>query len=83
MTIESNEAIKHMVMSGMGVSILSEHTLTFGGHAGLSIVNVDKLPIKTNWYLVRLKSKPISPVAEALLEFALVKNRLKVLAGLN
>jgi len=31
MTIESNEAIKHAVMSGLGISILSEHTLTFGG----------------------------------------------------
>ena len=31
MTIESNEAIKHAVMSGLGISILSAHTLTFGG----------------------------------------------------
>ncbi|UTW45656.1 LysR family transcriptional regulator [bacterium SCSIO 12696] len=82
MTIESNEAIKHMVMSGMGVSILSEHTLTFGGSAGLSILNVGKLPIKTNWYLVSLKSRPTSPIAAALLEFAQKNNRLQMLEDL-
>ena len=36
MTIESNEAIKHAVMSGLGISILSEHTLTYGGSNGLT-----------------------------------------------
>jgi len=69
MTIESNEAIRHSVMSGLGVSILSEHTLTFGGNTGLVLLDVEGLPIRTRWYLVRNKNRPMSPVAEKLLEF--------------
>lgn len=74
MTIESNEAIRHSVMSGLGVSILSEHTLTFGGHTGLSLLDVEGLPIHTRWYLVRNKNRPMSPVAEKLLEFVGKRN---------
>lgn len=82
MTIESNEAIKHSVMSGLGVSILSEHTLTFGGSSGLAVLNVEQLPIRTNWHLVRLKSKPLSPVASALLEFIDNLDRSQLLVDL-
>ncbi|BBM01931.1 LysR family transcriptional regulator [Microbulbifer sp. GL-2] len=70
MTIESNEAIKHAVMSGLGVSILSEHTLAFGGRSGLAILNVEALPIITHWYLARRKSRPLSPAAMEFLEYA-------------
>ena len=70
MTIESNEAIRHAVMSGLGVSILSEHTLNFGGRAGLAVLDVQQLPIITHWYLVRRKSRPLSPAAAGFLEYA-------------
>lgn len=69
MTIESNEAIKHAVISGLGVSILSEHTLSYGGLSGLSVLAVEHLPIQTQWYLVRRKSRPISPIAERFLSY--------------
>lgn len=77
MTIESNEAIKHMVMAGMGVSILSEHTWNVGGYAGLALLNVEHLPIETNWYLARLRHRPLTPVAEALLEFVKHEDQLQ------
>lgn len=67
MTIESNEAIKHAVMSGLGVSILSAHTLAFGGKAGLSVLNVESLPIATHWYFVWQREKPLSLITEAFL----------------
>lgn len=69
MTIESNEAIKHAVMSGLGVSILSAHTLTFGGKAGLVELKVDKLPITTAWHMVWPKNKSLSPVADRFLQY--------------
>ena len=71
MTIESNEAIKHSVMSGLGVSILSAHTLSFGGNAGLTTLDVEQLPIMTNWYLANLGAKELSVVASAFLEYVL------------
>ncbi|AQQ66358.1 LysR family transcriptional regulator [Microbulbifer agarilyticus] len=76
MTIESNEAVKHMVMSGMGVSILSEHALSVGDSSGLVVLDVEDMPIKTNWFLVRSRSRPISPVAEALLDYVKQEDRL-------
>ena len=69
MTIESNEAIKHAVMSGLGISILSEHTLTYGGSTGLVKLKVSKLPIESNWYLVRLRSRRLSLIAQAFLDY--------------
>ncbi len=69
MTIESNEAIKHAVMSGLGISILSEHTLTYGGSAGLEKLNVRQLPIESTWYLVRLRSRRLSLIAETFLDY--------------
>lgn len=69
MTIESNEAIKHAVMSGLGVSVLSSHTLAFGGSMGLVKLNVEHLPIMTKWYLANLQAKQLSVVARTFLEY--------------
>lgn len=69
MTIESNEAIKHAVMSGLGISILSAHTLSFGGSAGLVRLDVKQLPIESTWYLVRLRSRRLSLIAETFLDY--------------
>ena len=69
MTIESNEAIKHAVMSGLGVSILSEHTLAYGGSDGLVTLDIATLPIESTWYLVRLRSRRLSPIAETFLDY--------------
>lgn len=69
MTIESNEAIKHAVMSGLGISILSEHTLTHGGSTGLAILKVKELPIESTWYLVRLRNRRLSLIAETFLDY--------------
>ena len=73
MTIESNEAIKHAVMSGLGISILSEHTLSFGGSAGLVELDIAELPIESTWYLVRLASRRLSLIAQAFLDYLRVE----------
>lgn len=70
MTIESNEAIRHSVMAGLGVAILSEHTLSFGGKSDLVVLDVLELPIVTHWYLVRRKSRPLSPLAKSFLDYS-------------
>ena len=68
MTIESNEAIKHSVMSGLGISILSGHTLGYGGNAGLVQLNIKELPISTHWYFLWLKSKRPTVIAKEFLK---------------
>lgn len=79
MTIESNEAIKHAVMSGLGVTILSAHTLSFGGHSGLVTVPVDSLPIQAHWYLVKHPRRQLPPVAQAFQDYLADEGRGMVL----
>lgn len=68
MTIESNEAIKHAVLSGLGISIISAHTLVYGASAGLVRLPIDELPINTHWYFVWNKIKRQSIVAHEFLK---------------
>ncbi len=68
MTIESNEAIKHAVMAKLGISIVSAHTLLFGGKSGLVQLKIKDLPINTNWYFVWLKSKRPTVIATEFLK---------------
>ena len=82
MTIESNEAIRHAVMAGLGVSILSSHTLSYGGHVGLQELNVSRLPILLNWKLARLKSKRMSIIASTFLDYVNSQGRAKLLRDL-
>jgi len=83
MTVASNEAIKHAVMSGLGVTILSSHTLAFGGNTGLAKLTVEGLPIKTQWYLASLKSKQPSLLAQTFLRFVSEFGRDSMLAQMN
>jgi DNA-binding transcriptional LysR family regulator len=83
MTIESNEAIRHAVMAGLGVSILSSHTLSYGGHVGLQEVNVSRIPIVLNWQLARLKSKRMSIIASTFLDYVNRQGRAKLLRDMS
>jgi DNA-binding transcriptional LysR family regulator len=83
MTIESNEAIKHSVMSGLGISMLSAHTLTFGGSAGLAELKVKQLPIESHWYMVRPLNKRLSLIAETFLHYLRIEGQESVLAELR
>jgi len=72
MEIGSNEAIKHSVVAGLGISILSLHTLSLEGPNGpVAILDVEGFPIMRQWYLVHPKGKELSLVADAFLQFAL------------
>lgn len=69
MTIASNEAIKESVAAGLGISILSRHTLFHMAQGNLAEINVRGLPITNTWYLVHWRTKALSPVARAFIEF--------------
>jgi DNA-binding transcriptional LysR family regulator len=68
MTIESNEAIKHAVMSKLGISIISAHTLTYGGQSGLVRLPVEELPIDSHWFFMWSTSKRPTLIASAFLK---------------
>ncbi|MFY8275370.1 LysR family transcriptional regulator [Pseudoalteromonas sp. SSDWG2] len=75
MTIASNEAIIHCVLSRLGVSILSAHTLAFGEIYGVKVINVDALPIQTKWSFSWLQGKALSPLAQEFLEYVETEGR--------
>lgn len=68
--LTSNEAVKQALIAGLGYSIMPiigiKNELKNGD---LEIIPYRKLPIVTNWNLVWLSSKRLSPVAEAFLQY--------------
>lgn len=72
MELGSNEAIKHAIVGGLGISVLSLHTLALEGpHGPVALLDTEGFPITRHWYLVHPKGKELSLVAEAFLNFAL------------
>ncbi len=66
----SNEAIKQAIAGGLGISVLSRHTLV--PYAGeLVILDVQHFPIKRNWYLVYPNGKQLSIIARTYCEYLL------------
>jgi len=71
MELGSNEAIKHAIAGGLGLSVLSLHTLSLEGADGaVAILDVEGFPILRNWYIVYPKGKELSLVAQTFLDFA-------------
>ena len=72
MELGSNEAIKHAVVGGLGLAVLSLHTLSLEGPNGpVAILDVKGFPIMRQWHLVYPRGKDLSLVADAFLEFSL------------
>ncbi len=77
MEIGSNEGIKHSVVGGLGVAILSLHTLGLEGAEGpVDVLDVEGFPIKRQWYLAHSNDKELSPIAHAFLEFSLASESM-------
>jgi DNA-binding transcriptional LysR family regulator len=70
MELTSNEALKQAVIAGLGVSIMPLIGLKNELRNGdLKIIPFKGLPLVTNWNLVWLKNKKLSPTAAAYLDF--------------
>lgn len=66
----SNEAIKQAIAGGLGISVLSRHTLLTDA-AEFSILDVQNFPIKRNWYMVYPAGKQLSIIAHTYYEYLL------------
>lgn len=63
----SNETIKQAVIAGLGISLISAHTVAAEVADGrLSILDVAGLPIVRQWYVVRMRGKRFLPAARRL-----------------
>jgi DNA-binding transcriptional LysR family regulator len=72
MEMPSNETIKQAVQAGMGISLLSLHTIGLELKTRhLVVLDVQGLPIVRDWHVVHLAAKRLSPAAQAFKEFLL------------
>jgi DNA-binding transcriptional LysR family regulator len=79
--LTSNEAVKQALIAGLGYSIMPligiRNELR---NKELQIIPVKGLPVKSEWRLIWLKQKKLSPVAEAFVEFT-KKNKHQAVAN--
>ena len=81
LSLASNEAIRDLVASGMGLSVLSRHALgSDPARDGLVILDVSGFPLKQAWNVVHLSSKILSLPAQAFLD-ALLKEGMQGASG--
>ena len=82
MELGSSEALKQAVMAGLGIAVLSLHTVQLERDVNkLTVLDVEGFPLKRRWYVVHLKGKKLSLVAQTFLDYILEESH-KVL-GVN
>ena len=66
----SNETIKQAVMAGLGIALISAHTIAQEVETGrLTVLDVDGLPIRRQWFSVSRADRSLTPVMAAFEEF--------------
>lgn len=66
----SNETIKQAVMAGLGIALISQHTVTEELKAGrLVAINTAELPIERQWYVLHRAEMTLSPAMESVWDF--------------
>ncbi len=83
--IGSNETIKQGVMAGLGLALISAHTVAFEVETGrLAVLHVKGLPIRRTWYVAYPADKAVLPAMKAFREFTLTEGagHLPKLSGL-
>ncbi|NEX19620.1 LysR family transcriptional regulator [Thiorhodococcus mannitoliphagus] len=70
MQMTRNEAVKQAVRSGLGLSVVSLHTIELELETRrLVILDVEGFPDRRQWYLVYRRGKRLSPAASAFRDF--------------
>ncbi len=69
MELGSNESIKQGITGGLGIAVLSLHTLTAGDMKELTVLDVQGFPIPWQWYVGYPRGKRLSVVAKTFIEF--------------
>lgn len=83
----SNEAIKQAIAGGLGISVLSMHTIISEGTRGeFAILDIEHFPIERHWYVASLAGKQLSVVSQVFLNYLLEESHAmveKCLPGIN
>jgi DNA-binding transcriptional LysR family regulator len=72
----SNEAIKQAIAGGLGISILSLHTIALEGPISqLAVLDAQHFPIERYWYAIYPNGKQLSIVARTFLDYLLTEGK--------
>lgn len=72
----SNEAIKQAIAGGLGISILSLHTIALEGPSSqLTVLDAQHFPIERYWYAIYPNGKQLSIVARTFLDYLLTEGK--------
>jgi DNA-binding transcriptional LysR family regulator len=72
MEMSSTEAIKQAVQAGLGLGVVSLHTVELELETKrLKVLDVQDFPIRRHWYVVHRKDKRLSAAAHAFKNFLL------------
>jgi DNA-binding transcriptional LysR family regulator len=81
MEMETNEAIKQAVQAGMGLGILSLHSIELELETKrLTMLNVEHFPLLRHWFVAHRSNKRLSSAALAFKEFLLTEAK-KIIAS--
>jgi len=82
LTVFGNEMAKHAVMSQLGISLTSAHTLSLElGTGALVKLDVEYTPIVRRWYVVHHGDRWLPPAAAAFRDYLLTDGARKVEAA--
>jgi DNA-binding transcriptional LysR family regulator len=72
MTTDSNETIKQAVMAGMGIAVLSQHTVGLELALGLlKTLPMEGFPLMRSWFVAHRRAMPLMPAHARLRAFFL------------
>jgi DNA-binding transcriptional LysR family regulator len=67
METSSNEMIKQAVMAGMGLALVSQHTIILEQSLGLlAVVPLEGFPVMRSWFVAQRRSSPLLPAQAGL-----------------
>ncbi len=67
MSMSSNETIKQAVIAGLGIALISQHTVVEELHSGrLVTLDIPGLPIERAWYLLHRSDTDLSAAAQKI-----------------
>lgn len=69
MELGANEAIKQAILAGLGISVLSRHSLVLHPPGQFAILDVQGFPIQRQWYAVYPAGRQLTPVTRTFLDF--------------
>lgn len=74
MELGSSEAIKQAVLAGLGIAVLSLHSVRLEQTTGYLVeLDVKGFPVRRRWYAVHQQGKKLSLVAQTFLDFILAE----------